>query len=97
MSLTAPLPSVLTTGALDIGIVPTVSEYTVAQAAEFLNMSERHLNDLLNAGYISSRQENGERLVPLDSMLEYEQWIERRHEACDELMRMFQEMGLSDD
>ena len=97
MSLTAPLSSVLATGAMDIGMVPTMSEYTVAQAAKCLRMSEHHLNNLLNAGYIAFRQENGERLVQLDSMLEYEQWIERRHEAFNEFIRMNQEMGLYDD
>ena len=97
MSLTAPLSSVLSTGALDIGIVSTMSECTVAQAAEFLNMSERHLNNLLNAGYIAFRQENGERLVLLDSMLEYEQEIERRHESLNRMIRWNQEMGLYDD
>ena len=96
MSLTALSLSVLSDGQ-DVDLFAVSPEYTVSQAAEFLKMSERHLNNLLNAGYIAYRLENGERLIHLDSMLEYKQEIERRHAACDKLMLMFQEMGLSDD
>jgi len=95
MSLLAPSHPVRATVRQSVDFCPVSSEYTFAQAAEFLNMSERHLNDLLNAGYITFRQENGERLVQLDSMLEYEREIERGHAACDELLGMFQEMGLT--
>ena len=81
----------------DVALFPALSELTVAQAAKVLRMSEQHLNNLLSAGYIAFRQEDGERLIPLNGMLEYEQEQERSHIACDKLLRMFQEMGLSDD
>ena len=87
----------LTTGEQDVGLFPTASEYTVAQAAKFLRTSEHHLNDLLDAGRIVFRQEGGERMVQWNSLLEFEQWRERGHAALDEMVRMNQEMGLYDD
>ena len=97
MSLTAPLHSVLATDTLDVGVFPMSSELTVAQAAKCLRISEHHLNNLLNAGYITFRQENGERLVQQDSMLDFEQERERKHVAVNRMIRMNQEMGLYDD
>jgi phage antirepressor YoqD-like protein len=73
------------------------SELTVAQAAKCLHISEHHLNNLLNAGYIAFRQENGERLVQQDSMLDFEQERERKHAAVNRMIRLNQEMGLYDD
>jgi hypothetical protein len=52
---------------------------------------------LLDAGYFVYRQENGERLVQMDSLLEFEQEQERGHAALDEMVRLDQEMGLYDD
>ena len=80
-----------------IGMSPAVSECTVAQAAEFLDMSERHLNDLLDNDLIASRQENGERLVQWNSMLDFEQRMARRRAWLDEEAQWNQEMGLYDD
>jgi hypothetical protein len=97
MSLTALSHPVLATDALDVGSFPTVSELTVAQAAEFLHFSEHHLNNLLSAGYIAFRLENGERLVQADSLLEFEHDRQRKHEAVNRMMRWNQEMGLYDD
>ena len=96
MSFTALSHSILPDGQ-DVALFPTPSELTVAQAAGMLRMSERHMNDLLNAGYMAFRLENGERMVQLNSMLEYEQEQERRHAAFDEFVHMNQEMGLYDD
>ena len=72
MSLTALSHPVLTDGQ-DIALIPVSAELTVVQAAEFLRTTERHLNDLLNAGHIAFRLENGKRLVQGDSLLEFEQ------------------------
>jgi len=96
MSFTALSHSVLPDGQ-DVALFPTPSELTVAQAAKFLRSSEGYLNEVLNAGYIAFRLENGERMVQLNSMLEYEQEQERRHAAFDEFVHMNQEMGLYDD
>jgi len=57
-------------------------------------MSERHVNDLLDAGRIASRQENGERLVQWESLSEFEQERERGHKRLDEMIRLEQELGL---
>ena len=81
----------------NIGVFPPMSECTIAQAATFLDMPERRLNSLLDAGRIASRQENGERLVERNSLMDYEQRRTTRRAALDEMVRMNQEMGLYDD
>jgi hypothetical protein len=96
MSLTALSHPVLSDGQ-DIALFPVSAELTVAQAAEFLRMSECRLNDLLNAGHFVSRLQNGLRLIRLDSLQEFEQDRERKHAAVDQMMRWIQEMGLYDD
>jgi uncharacterized damage-inducible protein DinB len=99
MSVTATLPhSFLATGGQDIDLFPvSSSDLTVAQAANFLRTSEKHLNHLLEVGRISSRLENGERFISQDSLLGFEQEQETRHAELDELFSMFQEAGMSDD
>ena len=98
MTLTANPTSVFPiTDGRDIGLSPAVSECTVAQAAEFLDISERHLNDLLDNNFIVSRQENGERLVQWNSILDFEQQEASRLAGLDEMARLDQEMGLYDD
>jgi len=96
MSFTALSHYALTDGQ-DVALFPVSAELTVAQAAEFLRTTERHLNDLLNAGRIAFRLENGKRLVQGDSLLEFEQWRERGHATVDQMMRWNQEMGLYND
>ena len=96
-TIVAPSHSFLAVGKRDSDLFPAPSELTFSQAAEFLRMSERHLNDLLDAGRIPFRWENDERMIHRDGLQEYEQWLEQRHVAADGLFRMFQEMGLSDD
>jgi len=98
MTLTiTPSPPFPATDEQHFALFPAVPECTVAQAAEFLRTTERHLNDLLNAKRIAFRQYNGERLVQWNSLLEFEQWRQRGHAALDEMVRMNQEMGLYDD
>ena len=96
-TIVAPSHSFLATGKRDSDLFPAPSELTFPQAAEFLRMSERHLNDLLEVGRIPFRWENDERMIHRDSLQEYEQWLEQRHVAFDEFVRMNQEMGLYDD
>jgi hypothetical protein len=96
MSITATLPhSFLATGGQDIDLFPvSSSDLTVAEAADRLQFSENHLSDLLDAGRITFRLKNGERLIPLNRLVEYEQERERRRAALDEMVRENQEMGL---
>ena len=51
-------------------IIPT--ELTIEVTARFLQMSEHHVNDLLDAGRIEFRQDNGERLVQWESLLTFD-------------------------
>ena len=85
------------TAGQDVDLLSASTEYTVTQAAKFLRMSERHVNNLLNAGSIAFREESGQRLIRQDCLQKYEEDLERRHVAFDEFVRMNQEMGLYDD
>jgi hypothetical protein len=87
----------LTTDGQGIGLFPVVPELTVAQAAQILDVPEGYIDELLNAGLVVSRLENGEYLLERDSLLEFEQDRNRRHAALDRLFLTFQEAGLSDD
>ena len=94
MTLTVPVShSFLPTADL----LPPVSEWTVAQAAEFLEMSEECLNELVDFGVIEYREDNGCRLINHDFLIEYSQRRKRRRAGLDEMVRMNQEMGLYDD
>jgi len=64
MTLTAaPSHTFPTTDGLGIAMFPTVSECTVAQAAQFLDGTEGLVHELMDAGLIAFRLENGERLI----------------------------------
>jgi hypothetical protein len=96
MTFTASRPF-MTLGEQDIGLFSTLPEFTLAQAGTFLRMSERHLNDLLDAGEIKSRLVGNERMVLRDSLLAFEQERERLRTALDTIVQDSQEMGLYDD
>ena len=81
----------------NIGLVTLRRELTVAQARAFLRMSERHLNDLLDAGEIEFRLVGNERMVLRDSLLAFERERERLRTALDAIVRDSQEMGLYND
>ena len=81
----------------DIDVFPSVSELTVAQAAKFLDGTEDLIDELLNAGLITSRMQNGVRLIQWDSLEEFAQEEERKDAALAELFHMFREAGMSDD
>jgi len=87
----------LATGEPEIGRFPVVSELTVAQAAKILDGPIGLVNELLDAGLITFRLKNGERLVQWDSLLSYAQEEKRNNEALAEIVRLDQEMGLYDD
>jgi hypothetical protein len=97
MTLTIHSTSFLADTGQGIDLFPAPSELTVAQAAKILDMSEACVNDLLNIGVLKFRQESDVRLVMRDRLMEYERSWKRGNVACDELVRMDQEMGLYDD
>jgi AraC-like DNA-binding protein len=93
---TMPSHSLLSADDQTIALFPSLSELTIAQTANFLHMSERHVNDLLDMGEFAFREENGERLVQRDSLLDFEQERERVGRVLDEMVRWNQEMGFYD-
>jgi len=97
MTFIAPHTAAATLDGLTIERFTPPTELTIEQTARFLRMSERHVNDLLDAGEIASRQENGKRLVLWESLLTFELERERLGAALNEMVRMNQEMGLYDD
>ena len=80
----------------NVNLFPVPSECTVAQAAEFLDMSEACVTELLRDQIIISRLANGERLIQRDSLLEYGMEYREGLEALAEIAQMSQEMGLYD-
>ena len=78
----------------DIGLLPSLSELTIMQAAGLLNVSEGFVDELLDDAIVSFRLENGERLVHRNSLLDFKQRWERKNAALDEMVRLDQEMGL---
>jgi hypothetical protein len=98
MTLTVPVsPAFLTTVDRNVDLLPPLSEWTVAQAAEFLEMSEECLNELLDFGVVEYREDNGCRLISHDFLVEYSQRRKHRRAGLDEIARWDQEMGLYDD
>ena len=97
MTFTAMPHSLLMPVGQDIDLFPAVSELTVAQAAKFLDGTEGLVDELLNAGLITSRMKNGVRLIPWDSLQNYAQEENRKDAALAELFQMFREAGMSDD
>jgi len=98
MTLTVtPSATFPTTGGRDIAIFPAVSECTVAQAAQFLDGTEGLVRELMDAGLIAFRLENGEHLIERSSLSGYLQEEKRKHAWLDEIVLWDQEMGLYDD
>ena len=97
MSLTiAPSSPFLATGD-SAAFVHAPAEYTVAQAAEFLDVSEDCVVELLNFGVLEYRQDGGHRLINRDELFGYAQRRERNYKALEEIVRFSEEMGLYDD
>jgi hypothetical protein len=96
MSITIPSHTFLAEVGENIDLFPAPSELTVVQTAEFLRTTERHVNDMLDAGYFEFRRESGERLVLWSSLIEYVQMRKRRRAWLAEMVRENQEMGLYD-
>jgi hypothetical protein len=96
MSITIPSQPFLIEDEQNIDLFPVPSELTVAQTAEFLRTTERHVNDMLDAGKFKFRQEDGERLVLWSSLVAHVQWRERGRAWLAEEARENQELGLYD-
>ena len=77
-------------------LFPSVSELTVAQAAQLLDMSEGCVNELLDDEIIKFRLEQGQRWVQRDSLLEFDAEYREKRKAMAEITRWSQEMGLYD-
>lgn len=75
----------------DIEIIPLKDELTVSQARLFLRTSERHVNELLDAGEIAFRMNGDERMVQRDSLLEFERKRDQANAFLDELLEMSQD------
>ena len=80
-----------------VAVVSPRREMTVAQAKAVLRMSERHLNDLLDAGEIEYRLVGNDRMIERDSLFAFEQEREQLRSALDVIVQDSQEMGLYDD
>ena len=76
---------------------PVSSDYTIAQAAQLLDMPEDCIDELLNVGILKFRQDGDRRLVLRDRLLEYDRDRKFRHEGILEIVRLSEEMGLYDD
>lgn len=81
-----------------VTVISRQAELTLSQSAEFLRVSENYLIGLLDSGEIESRFLNGFRVVPMNSLIEYDvKETRRQYEALGEVIRLSQEMGLYDD
>lgn len=87
----------LVASGVNVEIIPVETELTVSQASEFLRTSERHVNDLLDAGKIAFRMNGSERMVQRDSLLEFERERERTHDFLNELLELSQEIDPDND
>ena len=97
MSLTiAPSSPFLATGD-SAAFVHAPTECTVAQAAEFLDVSEDYVDEMLNAERVLFQLKNGRRMIEWNSLLEYKQRRDFRQAGVAEMVRWDQEMGLYDD
>ena len=93
----APPRPFLATDRQDVVSLPVSSEYTVAQAAQLLDMPEECIDELLNVGILKFRQEGSRRLVLRDRLLEYDRDRKFREKGVLEIIRLDEEMGLYDD
>ena len=78
MTFTSPHPFTII-GGQDIGLLPSLSELTVAQATQLIDTPEGYIDELLDADRVAFRWENNKRLVKRDSLLNCESAI--RHNS----------------
>jgi len=97
MSITAtPSHSFLSTDE-PVRVVHTQVEWTVAQAAEFLDMPEDCVEELLKIGALKFRQDGNRRLVERDDLFKHDQDRKRMRAGILKIIRLSEEMGLYDD
>lgn len=78
-----------------ISIVPSSSELTTQQAADFLNVSRPYLIGLLEQGAINYTQVGTHRRIRFDDLLAYkQQMVNKSKSAMDDLMALSQELGI---
>jgi hypothetical protein len=97
MTLTIPSSSFLAEAGTDMDLFPVPSDFTVAQAAKILDMSEACLNEYLDNGIIEFREDAGCRLIDREYLIEYKRGCDFRRAGLIEIMRLSEEMGLYDD
>jgi len=73
-------------------------EVNVEEVARiFFHSSPRSVEELLDKGEITYREEGGEKLMKLGEVMRYDRKLRiRRREALDEMVRLSEEMGLYD-
>jgi excisionase family DNA binding protein len=76
---------------------PHHDDLTIAQAADVLACSEKHVERLLDAERMEFYTLDGERLITRESFSAYVHWLNETHEAINEIVRENQELGLYDD
>jgi len=81
----------------DVVASPLSSDYTIAQAAQLLDMPEDCIDELLDVGILKFRQEGSRRLVLRDRLLEYDLDRKFKHEGILKIVRLSEEMGLYND
>ena len=78
-----------------ISIVPSSSELTTQQAADFLKDSRPYLIGLLEKGAINYTQVGTHRRIRFDDLLAYkQQMVNKSKSAMDDLMALSQELGV---
>ncbi len=81
--------------AAEVARAPLPEEMTLAQAAEFLDVSDLHLVRLIRRGELPCRKVGKRRRIPSAALVEYrEKMFQRAREAAAEITRLSQEMGL---
>jgi len=93
----APSHPFLITGEQDFALSSIASDYTVAQAAQLLDMPEDCIDELLDVGILQARYDGDRRLVDREHLLEHNRDRKRMQAGVLEIIRLDEEMGLYDD
>jgi excisionase family DNA binding protein len=81
----------------EAALQPLPAEMTLAQAAEFLNVSHLHLVKLLRRGEVPCQKVGKRRRIPTAALVEYrEKLFEQAKKGLAEMTRLSQELGLYD-
>lgn len=80
-----------------VSVFPVHAEFTVHEAAKFLQVPEPYLAELLDSEVIPFRRSGNDRLMTLGNLMEFAQETKQMQEGLDEIVQLSQEMGLYDD